>query len=556
MMRSLFSGVSGLQNHQIAMDVIADNIANVNTLGFKAARVHFAAALAQNLEAGSAPTAGLGGTNPLEIGLGSTLGSIDTQFLQGGFQTTGMITDLALDGDALFVLGSGDRQLYSRAGAFRLDRDGRLVDPGSGLVVRGYLADATGAIRGAGDPSDIVVPLGATSAARATTEIHLGGNLDADSRALGTILASRVLHDGGAAASSSTLLTGVESESGGTAGLVAGDRITIGGQIGGSAITPVTFTASSGSTLADLAQRIETAFSLPGGSVTVDAAGRLQIAGEAGAANALGGVSIHATDSTGTTTRSVFDGLMDTIQSQAARDAVPATVSKSVFDSLGFRHELTLTFRRTANPGEWAWQASAGSGTTITGGGSGTVRFRDDGTLDAFAYDGGATSLQLDPGNGAQALAVSLDPGDPGATDGFTQYASASTASVVSQDGYGSGTLDSLGIDQNGVIHGVFSNGVTRALAQIAVARFTNPAGLERVEGNAFAISANSGEPTVGVLGGGIGDRVAAGALEMSNVDLALEFTNMVIAQRGFQANARIISTSDEMLNELVNLKR
>jgi flagellar hook protein FlgE len=558
MMRSLFSGVAGLRAHQIGMDVIGDNIANVNTLGFKTARAHFSTALAQSIRGATPPTGGRGGTNPMEVGLGTTLGSIDTQFIQGNLESTGLMTDLAIEGDGLFILADGNRQLYSRNGAFRFDRDGRLVDPMTGFYVRGFMADDTGVIQATGDPETIALPFTETAPARATSVVNLVGNLDADSSALGTILNSRVLQDalGGGTATATTLLTDVQSESGVPAGLVVGDIITINGSVGGAAVTPTTLAVGASTQLSGLATAIESAFSLPGGSVTVGGDGRIRVSGQTGTANALSGLSITATDAGATVSRGAFNSLMTATESQAARDEGSHTLSKSVFDSLGFRHELTLTFTKTATPGEWSWMAVVDGSATITGGGSGTVHFRDDGSLESFTYAGGASEINIDPGNGAQPMALSIDPGSPGDLEGLTQFSASSSANAISQDGYTSGLLDAISIDQTGVINGVFSNGVTRALAQVAVARFTNAAGLSRIGNNAFAATSNSGDPVVGGIGDGIPGRISPGTLEMSNVDLALEFTNMVISQRGFQANARIITVSDDMLSELVNLKR
>jgi flagellar hook protein FlgE len=558
MMRSLFSGVAGLRAHQLGMDVIGDNIANVNTLGFKTARAHFSTALAQSIRGASPPTEGRGGTNPMEVGLGTSLGSIDTQFIQGNLESTGLMTDLAIEGDGLFILADGNREIYSRSGAFRFDRDGRLVDPMTGFYVRGFMADDTGVIQATGDPETIALPFTETAPARATSVVNLVGNLDADSNALGTILNSRVLQDalGGGTATAATLLTDLQSESGSPAGLVVGDVITINGTVGGAAVTPTTLTVLASHDLSDLATAIESAFSLPGGSVTVGGDGRIRISGQIGTANALSGVSITATNAGATVSRSTFNSLATTTESQAARDEGSHTLSKSVFDSLGFRHELALTFTKTATPGEWSWTAVVDGSASITGGGSGMVRFRNDGSLESFTYAGGVSEINIDPGNGAQPIALSINPGSPGDLEGLTQFSANSSASAISQDGYASGLLDAISIDQTGTINGVFSNGVTRAMAQVAVARFTNSAGLSRIGNNAFAATSNSGDPVVGGIGDAIPGRISPGTLEMSNVDLALEFTNMVISQRGFQANARIITVSDDMLSELVNLKR
>ena len=151
---------------------------------------------------------------------------------------------------------------------------------------------------------------------------------------------------------------------------------------------------------------------------------------------------------------------------------------------------------------------------------------------------------------------VRLNLGTAGQINGVTQFASPSTTKAVSQDGYTMGYLESFSIDNSGVITGVYTNGVRRKLAQIAVAVFTNPGGLEKVGENRYVVSNNSGAPIIGEAGTGGRGGIVAGALEMSNVDLADQFTDMIVTQRGFQANSRTITTSDQMLQELLTLKR
>jgi len=193
---------------------------------------------------------------------------------------------------------------------------------------------------------------------------------------------------------------------------------------------------------------------------------------------------------------------------------------------------------------------------TILEGGSGQVRFNPDGSLLSFSYNGGATSVRFEPGNGADVLDVHLNAGDTGQFNGLTGFASPFTASAIHQNGYGMGILEKIAIDSAGTITGIFSNGISRTLAQIILAGFSNEGGLRRSGNSLYQTSANSGTAIHGVAGETIAGSISSGALEASNVDIAREFTNMITAQRGFQANARVITTSDSMLEELVNLKR
>jgi flagellar hook protein FlgE len=229
-------------------------------------------------------------------------------------------------------------------------------------------------------------------------------------------------------------------------------------------------------------------------------------------------------------------------------------MSMTVFDSSGAPQVLKLTFTKTAN-GAWDWTPACTTA-PVTPAGSGTITFSNTGSLSGFTYPGGGTNLTLTPANGASPMTLNVNPGTIGGIDGLASFASASSAFINSQNGYMSGSLQSISVDSKGVISGYFTNGVTRSLAQVALAQFTNPSGLLQSADNTYLESANSGTPGIGFAGGTITSTITPGAVEGSNVDISQEFTDMIVAQRGFQANARVITTSDEMLQELVNLKR
>jgi flagellar hook protein FlgE len=424
MMRSLFSGVSGLKNHQVRMDVIGNNISNVNTMAFKAGRVTFKEGFAQVLQGASRPTDDRGGTNARQVGLGMQVGSIDTMFNQGNLESTGIATDLAIQGDAFFVLANGAERFYTRAGNFQLDAEGRLVSATTGLSVQGRSAVNGTLLETVGD---IRLPTGQQTPAVETTSAMVAGNLN------------------GAA-----------------------------------------------------------------------------VVGTPGA----------------TTDTSI-----------------------SVYDSQGRKHDLKVTFTKTA-ANTWSWAVdptamglAAGAITDNDGNatvGGGTLTFDGTGMLTAPAT---APTLSFTPPGGATAMAVQLDFGT-GSINGLTQFAAGTTALLRDQDGYTSGTMQNFVIDGSGTITGAFSNGTTQVLGQLAVADFNNPGGLVRSGDNLYSITANSGEAAIGFSGESSRSTIAAGALEMSNVDLTQEFTNMIVAQRGFQANGRVITGTDEMLQEVVNLKR
>ncbi len=227
-----------------------------------------------------------------------------------------------------------------------------------------------------------------------------------------------------------------------------------------------------------------------------------------------------------------------------------------VYDSLGVEHNLAVRFSRSPIANMWYWEASFDGSEQIKGGGSGYVTFNEDGSLSSFVYDGGSLALSFSPANGADEVRIEFDPGTPGGFDGITQFASPFSTTAKYQDGYTMGTLTSIAIDSSGIITGAFSNGVTKQIAQIVLAKFNNPAGLEKIGDGLYITSSNSGIAMKGEAGKVVSASISSGALEMSNVDLAEEFVKMVVAQRGFQANARILSASDDMLTELVNLTR
>jgi flagellar hook protein FlgE len=691
MMRALFAGVSGLRNHQVRMDVIGNNIANVNTVAFKSSRVTFEEAFAQLLNGGSRPPGDLGGVNPVQIGLGMNIGSIDQLFSQGNLESTGQTTDLAIQGDSLFVTSRGRRAFYTRSGNFQLDADGRLVAPTNGFVVQGRLANSAGEITSAAPIGDVILPFGQKAPARATTKVTLSGNLDSAPTPLGTLLVMRdsvyaveqstsnagagslvnglyasgltntrilgmtpnsttvTVSDGtltnsytyvstdtgvgnlafnsltdlvaeinadfaatltaainnatgaitftaGAAitlalgssnpalasalssangamlaaatattdqfshvATGTDLLTDLRDGTGVNLGITVGETIQVDGNAGGTAVTQGTLAVVAATTYAQLAAAVETSLGITNsiGTVIDTATGALRIQGDGGLLNELTGVNV-STLSGVPEFDSVFDGRPSNwVEQQKAKDVLHSASIK-VYDSMGNTNVITINFvKDPTSANQWVWNGTAQAPGVVVAGGSGTVNFDSSGRLLSFNYDAGATSFQFNPGTGATSpVDIQFDAGILGSVNGISQFASPSNAVASGQDGYQMGNLQDISIDNSGIITGVFSNGVSQALAQIALATFNNPSGLLRVGDNMYDVSGNSGSPVIGFAGSSSQSTITPGALESSNVDLSQEFTNMIIAQRGFQANARVITTADEMLNELVNIKR
>ncbi len=673
MLRSLFSGISGLSNHQLMLDVVGNNIANVNTIGFKSSRVTFREMITQTLRGASRPIAGsLGGTNPAQVGLGATVQAIDPSFVQGSLQTTGKITDLAIEGDGFFIIDNAGTRTYTRAGVFSFDGLGQLVSSGTGGIVQGIMADDNGIIDLGQSLEAIRIRSDLIAPPEATEEITLSGNLDADSDAQGSILRSLSFL---AVAQGGDLLTHIYSGSNGqdlqvheaetisvqgsiggtplsgsfnvannstvtdllawlnsldpnatfslnastgtidvTAGAfditdlklviggntyfnqafafdpnvlagttgstveelrgpaVAGDLlndlynsqgsglnislgtlIEISGDLGGAGITPYTFAFDPATTtLQDLLDNLSNAFGVTNTSgVQIDDRGRIIVNGDPGLASAISDISV------------TMPGLVDMTfptsfgwsPLQFARDPKSWRTTATVFDSLGRDFRIGFTFTKRTGTNLWDWVVDAPGTMTVLQGGSGTVGFGDDGRLQSFNFTDQSGVLTIDPGNGAEIMQISLDPGVFGGLTGLLQFNGQFTASAKDFDGHGAGTLQGITINKNGVIIGQFSNGINRSLAQVALAEFNNPAGLLRVGQNMYSMSSNAGPESVTFVGVNASGTIAPGELEMSNVDLATEFTQMIVAQRGFQANARIISVGDEMLSELVTLK-
>ena len=463
MLRSLYSGITGLINHQTRMDVIGNNVANVNTTGFKKGRVQFQDLISQTLQGAARPREEVGGVNPKQVGLGMQVAAIDTLHTQGSLQTTGVKTDLAIEGDGFFILRDGGSLQYTRAGNFAVDADGSVVDPATGRRVQGWNAQLIGAQTiidtGAGI-EDLFLPVGSKDSAAATTSVLLSSNLDKN--------------------------------------------------------TPI-----------------------------------------------IPAVGASATD--------IQDGTW--------------TVSYDIFDNFGNTHALTIDFTQAVGtPNQWNAQVQIVSadgtippqgidigGVASADGQTFVVDFNSDGTiLQLTNPEGGLVNADdliatltfqvpdSEAGGAAQITqTVEIGLGQAGdITNAVTQFSSPSTTRVYSQDGYGLGYLQDFRIDRSGLITGIYSNGNNRTLGQIALASFTNPGGLDKVGNTSYLESINSGIADIGTTGTASRGNVAAGTLELSNVDLAEEFTDMIVTQRGFQANSRTITTSDQLLQELLTLKR
>lgn len=437
---SLFTGVSGLTAQSQSIAAISDNVANVNTTGFKLAEVRFSSLVLR--EPGS-KTFSPGG---VITGTSFTIGA------QGLVQSSGSPTDVAIVGKGFFVVnaaadGSG-KQVYTRSGNFVSDASGNLVTP-TGFYLQGWRLDANGSIADV-NKLETVNTTFINGIPFATSEVSLGANLDA----------AQAPHTGP---------------------YNPGDMATFLG--GGPGVEP------------HFSRTIE------------------------------------------------------------------------IYDSLGNAHDLTIAFLKSPTPNVWNVEVVADAtdvDTTVHPNGliaSGLITFGGDGTLAANGVTPvvpgvqGASITWL-PAIGADPSDVVIDLGELGTTDGLAQFATPSSVAFTSQNGAAVGFLDSVSIDERGYVIASLSNGGKRPLYRLALATFPNPAGLEPRTGSVYELSLASGEPVFRGPGeGGVG-KLQSSALEASNVDIANEFTKMIVTQRAYSANARVVSTADEMLDELIRLRR
>lgn len=457
MMRSMYSGISGLRVHQNKMDVIGNNIANINTVGYKKGTMTFQEVFSQVIRGASAPQEGRGGINPQQIGLGVSIGSINTIHTKGTAQRTDNPEDLMIDGEGFFVVSDDanfENKYYTRAGNFTLDRDGNLVTA-DGYKVLGYLADEEGNLTS--EIGGIRINRSETKAPTATSKIYFEGNLDSRLKEGDEHKADTVIKDSlGNSYTITFRFKKVENSQDGNIWELTVDRIT-------------------------------------------DQATGNYVANPSGLLNG--------------------DSL------------------KLKFNPSGKLIEIGDNILVGDNVGELE--------VLLTG-------------LSDIEFNKNKEGNEIDPikPSGVFHDIILFDLGDSDSYRLLNQHANDIDVKPYAKDGNSSGKLEGYSIDDTGIVVGIFTNGERKALGQIMLAKFDNPMGLQKVGNNFFVDTRNSGEPQFGKAATGGYGPIASGTLEMSNVDLSMEFTEMITTQRGFQANSRIITTSDEMLQELVNMKR
>ena len=660
MMRSMYAGVSGLKAHQTKMDVIGNNISNVNTTGFKGSRVSFKSMLSQTIKGASAPQAGRGGTNPQQIGLGTAVGSIDTNIEQGNLQSTGKNTDIALQGNGYFIANDGSKNVYTRAGNLTFDEEGFLVHSTNGNRMQGWTAENYDIE----NPENINtsetedIKLEQSMEPKKTSFIDYAGNFDS-SVANELELASKTFKIGDGSgntdsvtmelsktddfnewsfdltadnsnteftnATPASIIGGVSADASQSLTSDVDMTINVNGTDYTGTLNSGTFdgstpevsdivsaiegaTDSGGDPLSDVANisesdgniTIDSNFSSGSSSVSVSYSG-----GTVSEAEALTGISGGTSDTdkintlSGTMTLDK-DGSITNMESENGNDLlanpieigdiagsggtttinVDADISSNplltgsnigetisadynqkaqqdfttdIFDSQGNKHTVSFKAEKTGS-NNWIIEedtvnvtnadSPSGSGDWFDGSNF-NLNFNEDGKL----IGNGEIDLSFDsPDTGTQT--VNLD------FSSLSQYAGDMTAEYSNYDGYSAGNLQSFSIDNTGNITGTFDNGYNKKMAMIGVAQCDNPAGLNKIGDTFFEESNNSGEMSKGFANSEGRGEISAGNLEMSNVDLSKQFTEMITTQRGFQGNSKTITTTDEMLQEIVNLKR
>jgi len=728
MLKSLFSGVSGLQSHQVAMDVESNNIANVNTIGYKYSRANFSDLLAQTKAIATAPQGQLGGKNPVQVGLGSTVNSMTRIFSQGSVQNSDKNTDVAIQGDGFFIISpdGGNTYKYTRAGDFKFDAGGNFVD-NNGFIAQGWLRDeVTGKVDSTAPITNINIAPGLTTPASATKEVVLKANLNSgplvESFSHAYKVASSAPTNPATNVGLSSKVTAKDdnnldvlsgdvgvmfNETGEAFSLQKGQGIWASFReathtapnavaAGNGATLNISFTLDDGSVLPitatsptttpaqtstqnaqTFAAKINQNSSVTGVKATVDVdnAGNATITltndnGSSAASHNIH-VTVNAGDNSGLDSNDTVTGYRyqydpasngDTIagsdktfktmadlryalETEARNfnsdptttydnaisveidkqgkfliqnkgtgpddyavnlkvtalttDGGGATVSENtrftramealnavlpagstgkafsqsfnaathsssidVFDSLGSKHTLRMEFRKTAldtaTGSTWDMKITVPEPATIDtiaplNEKLGSIRFNNDGSLATY----NPPSISFTGNNGsAPDQQVALSFGTANAFDGMTSFDSKSATSGISQDGFTGGDLVGIRIDQSGTLIGSFSNGRSFGLAQIAMAKFTNNEGLSTDGGNVYVQTANSGDPIIGTAATSGRGFIQSAALEASNVDLSRALTQLIIIQRGFQANGKTITTSDQLLQTLIGLKQ
>jgi flagellar hook protein FlgE len=555
---ALYTGLSGLNANQARIDTIGNNIANVNTTAFKGSRTLFQTQFYEVMNSGTPPTDATGGTNPLQVGHGTVVANTTQNFNNGPIETTGIASDLAIEGNGFFVLRTGDNsQRFTRDGSFFLDADNHLVSQ-DGYYVQGYGVDDEFNINPA-VVSDLTVPVGSETIARRTSEVILDGDLSSSGVVAGASSESRsqqLVDGGGNPATAATLLTDLRSfDTPAVTFLANGDSLSSTGVTKGDRELPTeTFVVgTTGTTLGDYTAWLEQTLGIQNGpglpgnpGVTVEA-GEIVVRGNAGEQN---NVEVQPGDilSSNAVANQPF-------QFTQTADSTGSGIytAFTVYDSLGTPVQAQVTFaleEKTNQGATWRFYVESPDNEGVQRAiGNGTIEFDTEGNVRNTT--GTQVTVSRDSTGAEPPLSFTLD------LSGIHGLSTKqSNVIMFDQNGYPPGSLNGFSVDKTGTITGVFSNGLSRNLGQVAIATFPNSQGMVQQGENLYTAGPNAGNfalTTAGNLGAGY---VRSGSLEMSNVDLGSEFIGLVTATTGFQAASRVITTSSDMLQQLLSIVR
>ncbi|MFG0330951.1 MAG: flagellar hook protein FlgE [Phycisphaerales bacterium] len=565
---ALFTGLSGILVHSRMLDVVGNNIANTNTTAYKSNRIQFENNISRNFGLGTAPGENTGGSNPTQVGLGVQIAGTQRDFNNGALSATGVRTDMAIEGEGFFVVDFGGERQYTRDGSFSLSSENKLVSIGGG-VVKGYAVNEDFEVI-PGALVDMTIPVGSMTLAEATRNVRFTGNLNSsgaegvngsqsDFAAL-TVLTG-VVSNNPPFADATTLLTDLDDGSG-SAMFAVGESIRVSGaEKGGRTLDDAEYAVTAASTVTDFMNFLEEALGIdtsvsgnPGGVSIDDTTGVVTVEGNYGVDNSI---ELDSSDLAILDTNGIAAGQPFVITNTQLSDGESVRTTFVVYDSLGtpLNVDLTLVLDTKDDTGT-TWRYFAESADSVGVDlrlGTGTVSFDTTGTIIAPAEFN--VSIDRTDSGAVNPLNFSVNFSDGGeSVTALTD--SRSELAATHQDGSPIGSLSDFGVGEDGIITGSFTNGLLRTIGQLAVATFTNPEGLVDEGSNMFRSGASSGEAIVTTpltLGAG---RVVGGALELSNVDLSQEFVNLILAQTGYSASSRVISTANELIQQLLILGR
>ncbi len=541
MNEALSSALAGLQGQMRTLELLGSNIANINTIGYKSSRMTFLEALGQVIDVEYTP------------------------FKQGDLEATGFQTDLAIRGESFFVVETHeDDRYYTRAGAFFFDQEGTLVNS-SGYSVQGWMSNINGEeeVQTLANLEDISLDSNLKAEALATQNLWLSGNLSSGLNPIAQVWTAgfpftTYSSNGDDNAVGTTELNDLdeiyEDEVTGVREILAdGDQIVLSGTDNQGNAISTTFTygaANDGTTLDDLIAVINSEVEGAGWGAFAIAS---LVDGQIVLEDTIPGdsetsINMYAEEANG--------GSLSIPYFEETNAGFTGRVSTSavIYDTLGESHNLVFEFVKTQNAGQWTWTVTPSGGETIDlENTTGSIYFNDTGQVTSFIYDNGYSRIEMMPESGGAEVLLQVHVSGTDAFTGISQFNSTSTLSVRDHDGRATGELTGYEIEEDGSIMGSFSNGVSLKLAQIAVAEFTNPSALAKISGSNFIETIKSGEVHIGKADK-FGSTIEQGYLELSNVDIAEQFSQIIEAQRAFQASSRVLSTLNQVIQESTKL--